>query len=77
MPKITDQLKAIIADQLNINIEQVTPDARFINDLGIDSLDTIELILRLEEDFNIEISDEEAERLETVKDAIDLITAKV
>ena len=64
------RVKKIIVDQLGVNDDQVTPDAKFIEDLGADSLDTVELVMALEEAFGIEISDEQAEKLQSVGDVI-------
>lgn len=64
------RVKEIIVEQLGVEEEQVTPEASFIDDLGADSLDTVELIMAIEEEFDVEIPDEEAERIITVKDAI-------
>ena len=72
---IEEKVKHIIADQLSVEEAQVKPEASFINDLGADSLDTVELIMALEEEFGIEISDEEAEKIQTVQAAIDYIKA--
>lgn len=67
--KSTEQrIKDIIVEQLGVNADQVTPDAKFIEDLGADSLDTVELIMALEEEFGIEVPDEEAEKLQNVGD---------
>lgn len=66
-----------ISESLNVNIDQVTPDARFIEDLGADSLDTVELVMALEQEFNTEIPDEEAEHMSTVGDAITYIENKI
>jgi acyl carrier protein len=68
-----DRLVEIIADQLHIGAEQVVPEASFMDDLGADSLDTVELIMALEEELNIEIPDDEAESIRTVQDALDYI----
>jgi acyl carrier protein len=73
---IEEKVKKIVADQLSVDEAQVKPEASFINDLGADSLDTVELIMALEEEFGIEISDEEAEKIQTVQAAIDYIKAK-
>ncbi len=70
MANVADRVKEIIVDQLGVNPEQVTPEAKFIEDLGADSLDTVELVMALEEEFGTEIPDEEAEKLKTVGDAI-------
>ncbi len=73
---IEEKIKAIIAEQLGVKPEEVTPQASFIDDLGADSLDTVELIMALEEEFNIEIPDEDAEKMATVGDAIRYIENK-
>jgi acyl carrier protein len=67
---IEQKVKDIIVDQLGVNADQVSPDAKFIEDLGADSLDTVELIMGLEEEFGIEVPDEEAENLMSVGDVI-------
>ena len=67
---IEQRVKDIIVEQLGVNADQVTPDAKFIEDLGADSLDTVELVMALEEEFDIEIPDEDAEKMTTVADAI-------
>jgi acyl carrier protein len=67
---VESKVKAIIVDQLSVNEEQVNPDAKFIEDLGADSLDTVELVMAFEEEFGIEVPDEEAEKLQTVGDVI-------
>jgi acyl carrier protein len=72
-----DRVKQIIMDQLGVSAEQVTPDASFIDDLGADSLDTVELVMALEEEFDIEIPDEDAEKLRTVRDALDYLKKHV
>ncbi|GAB4317466.1 MAG: acyl carrier protein [Candidatus Zixiibacteriota bacterium] len=73
MASVAERVKKIIVDQLGVNEEQVTEDAAFIDDLGADSLDTVELVMALEEEFGMEIPDEEAEKISTVKAAIDYI----
>ena len=70
-----DRLKKIVVDQLGVNADQITPEAKFIEDLGADSLDTVELVMALEEEFGNEIPDEEAEKLTTVGDVIQYIEA--
>lgn len=65
---IEDKVKNIIVEQLGVNEEQVTPEAKFIEDLGADSLDTVELVMAFEEEFGIEVPDEEAEKLTSVGD---------
>ena len=67
---IEEKVKDIIVEQLSVNAEQVNPDAKFIEDLGADSLDTVELVMAFEEEFSIEVPDEEAEKLQTVGDMI-------
>ncbi len=70
MADVEAKVKELIAEQLNIDVEAVKPEASFIDDLGADSLDTVELIMAFEEEFDIEIPDEEAEKIKTVGDAI-------
>ncbi len=74
---IEDRVKEIIVEQLGVNPEQVTPAAKFIEDLGADSLDTVELVMAFEEEFNVEVPDEDAEKLQTVGDVIRYIEDKV
>ena len=71
--KIEDKVKKLIAEKLDVDISDVVDDASLIDDLGADSLAIIELIMTMEEDFDIEVPDEDAEKLSTVKDAIDYI----
>jgi acyl carrier protein len=71
--EITEKVKQIISEQLGVEEAEVTPTASFIDDLGADSLDTVELVMALEENFDIEIPDEDAEKIRTVQDAIDYI----
>ncbi len=71
---IEKRIKEIVAEQLGVDEAQVTNEASFMDDLGADSLDTVELVMALEEEFDIEISDENAEKIQTVQDAIDYIT---
>ncbi len=68
-----EKIKELIAEKLDINIEQITDEAKFIDDLGADSLDVVELIMTLEDEFGIEITDEDAEKIQTVRNAIDFI----
>ncbi len=70
---IEQRVKEIIVEQLGVNPDQVTPDAKFIEDLGADSLDTVELVMALEEEFGNEIPDEQAEKLQSVGDVIKYI----
>jgi acyl carrier protein len=71
-----EQVKAIVVDKLGVNADQVKPEANFIDDLGADSLDTVELVMAFEEKFNIEIPDEDAEKMKTVGDAISYLKSK-
>jgi len=71
--EIENKVKQIIVDELGVDENEVTPNARFIDDLGADSLDTVELVMALEEEFETEIPDEEAEKITTVQQAIDYI----
>jgi len=73
MASIEERVKQIVAEQLGVDDAQVTPEASFMDDLGADSLDTVELVMALEEEFDIEISDEDAEKIQTVQDAINYI----
>ena len=73
---VADKVKSIIAEQLGVKPEEVTQTASFIDDLGADSLDTVELVMALEEEFGIEIPDEDAEKMTTVGDAIKYIEEK-
>ncbi len=75
MASVEESVKAIIVDQLGANEADVTHDAHFVDDLGADSLDTVELVMKFEEDFDVEIPDEDAENIQTVRDAIDYINA--
>lgn len=70
---VMDKVKQIIVDQLSVEEGEVTPKASFVDDLGADSLDRVELIMALEEAFDLEIPDEEAEKIKTVQDAVDYI----
>ncbi|AEI13815.1 MULTISPECIES: acyl carrier protein [Flexistipes] len=77
MADVDAKVKEIIAEQLNIDEEEVKPEASFIDDLGADSLDTVELIMAFEEEFDLEIPDEEAEKIKTVQDAVEHIKKHV
>ena len=70
---IEERVKKIIVEQLGVKEEDVKPEASFVEDLGADSLDTVELVMALEEEFDIEIPDEEAEKIQTVQDAVNYI----
>jgi len=73
---IEEKVKDIIVEQLGVNPEQVTAQAKFIEDLGADSIDTVELVMAFEEEFNVEVPDEEAEKLQTVGDVVKYIEDK-
>jgi acyl carrier protein len=73
MPAVEDKVKQIIVDQLGVEPSEVTPAASFVEDLGADSLDRVELIMALEETFGVEIPDGDAEKISTVQDAVDYI----
>ncbi len=75
MSNIEERVKKIIIEQLGVKEEQVTTDASFVEDLGADSLDTVELVMALEEEFECEIPDEDAEKITTVQQAIDYVSA--
>ena len=74
---IEERVKEIIAEQLGIEPSQIKLESKFVEDLGADSLDVVELIMAFEEAFNIEIPDEDAEKIQTVKDVVDYIKAKL
>ncbi|HEX4129443.1 MAG TPA: acyl carrier protein [Pirellulales bacterium] len=73
MASVKDRVIDIVAEQLGVSKEQVTPETSFVNDLGADSLDTVELVMELEEEFDINIPDDAAEKIQTVGQAIDYI----
>jgi acyl carrier protein len=73
MSSIETQVKSIVAEQLGVKAEEVTNDASFVDDLGADSLDTVELVMALEEEFDTEIPDEDAEKITTVQEAINFV----
>jgi len=74
---VEKRVKEIIVEQLGVNENEVTPEAKFVDDLGADSLDLVELVMALEEEYNMEISDEDAEKILTVGDAIEYIQSHV
>jgi acyl carrier protein len=73
MSSIEERVKKIIVEQLGVADDQVTPDASFVDDLGADSLDTVELVMALEEEFDVEIPDDQAESITTVKEAVGFV----
>lgn len=75
MSTIEERVKKIVAEQLGVKLEEVTNEASFVDDLGADSLDTVELVMALEEEFETEIPDEDAEKISTVQTAIDYVSA--
>ena len=75
MSTIVERVTKLVCEQLGVKEQEVTPEASFVEDLGADSLDTVELVMALEEEFETEIPDEEAEKITTVKEAIDYIEA--
>jgi len=77
VPFDEQKAKEKIASELEVSIDQLTPEAKFIEDLGADSLDTVELVMALEEEFGLEIPDEDADKLKTVGDALDYLRSRV
>jgi len=77
MSELLEKIKKIVSEQLDVDPEQVVPEASFVDDLGADSLDLTELIMAMEDEFGMEIDDEEAQKLRTVQDVIDYIESKV
>ena len=75
MSTIKERVMKLVCDQLGVKEEEVTPEASFVEDLGADSLDTVELVMALEEEFETEIPDDEAEKITTVKEAMDYVEA--
>ena len=73
MSSIEERVAKIVAEQLGTDVDQVKPESSFVDDLGADSLDTVELVMALEEEFDLEIPDDEAEKIATVQNAIDFI----
>ena len=76
MSNVESKVKKIIEEKLSVNADQITNDAKFAEDLKADSLDTVELVMALEDEFGLDIPDEEADKIKTVQDAIDYITTK-
>ncbi|MGE4351432.1 MAG: acyl carrier protein [Bdellovibrionales bacterium] len=76
MSDIAERVKKIVIEHLGVDAAKVTDNASFIDDLGADSLDTVELVMAFEEEFSVEIPDDAAEKIVTVKDAVDFITSK-
>jgi acyl carrier protein len=70
---IFDEVKAVVCEQLNVSADEVKPESKFVEDLGADSLDVVELVMALEEKFKIEIPDDQAEKIQTVQDAVSFI----
>ncbi len=77
MSTVEERVKQIVVEQLGVKAEEVSGESSFVDDLGADSLDTVELVMALEEEFNCEIPDEEAEKITTVQQAVDYINAHV
>lgn len=77
MSSVEDQVKAVVAEELGAKVEEIKNEASFADDLGADSLDTVELVMALEEKFETEIPDEEAEKITTVQEAIDFVSKNV
>ena len=73
MADVAERVKEIISEQMNVDKSQITPETTFVNDLGADSLDTVELVMQFEDEFNLSIPDEEAEKIQAVGDAIKYI----
>ena len=76
MPSIEEKVRGIIVEQLGVSEEEVVPEASFIDDLGADSLDIVELVMAMEEEFDMEIPDEDAEKIQTIQDAVTYIKEK-
>ncbi|MFH1352299.1 MAG: acyl carrier protein [bacterium] len=74
---VEEKIKAIVAERLRVDVSKILPNANFVNDLGADSLDQVELVMALEDEFGLEIADEEAQKLDTVGKAIEYVNSKV
>ncbi|MFH1958225.1 MAG: acyl carrier protein [bacterium] len=74
---VEEKIKAIVAERLRVDVAKILPNANFVNDLGADSLDQVELVMALEDEFGLEIADEEAQKLDTVGKAIEYVNSKV
>jgi len=70
---VFDDVKAVVVEQLNVSADEVKPESKFVEDLGADSLDVVELVMALEEKFDVEIPDDQAEKIQTVQNAVDFI----
>lgn len=77
MVSVEERVKKIVAEQLGVDEDEVTPEASFVDDLGADSLDTVELVMAFEEEFGIEIPDDDAEKIITVQNSVDYIKERV
>ena len=77
MAAVEEKIRSIIAEQLSVAMEEVLPEASFTDDLGADSLDIVELVMAIEEEYGLEISDDEAERIQTIQDAITYVEERV
>lgn len=77
MQSVEEKVKKIVAEQLGVDEEEVTPEASFVEDLGADSLDTVELVMAFEEEFGIEIPDDDAEKIITVQNGVDYIKERM
>ncbi|MBO7501546.1 MAG: acyl carrier protein [Fibrobacterales bacterium] len=75
--ELSSKIKSVVVDKLGVKPEQVTDDANFIDDLGADSLDLVELVMALEDEFDVEIPDEDAEKLKTVKTVLEYVQSKI
>ena len=73
---LLEEIKEVVVEQLSVNADEIKEDSKFVEDLGADSLDVVELVMALEEKFDIEIPDDEAEKIQTVKDVLDYVESK-